>query len=514
MPHPRYLSADETAALVADGATVATTGSGGGVLEPDAILGALERRFLDTGHPRDLTFVHALGLGDRDRRGTNTFAHEGMTRRVIGGHWTWSPRLMALARDGGVEAYVWPSGAISQLLREIGARRPGLVTRTGLGTYVDPRRGGGRYNGAPDELVELLELDGTEYLRYKPFPVDVAVIRGTSVDPAGNITCAGEAAQLDVLAVAQAAKASGGTVIAQVKERATRPHDPRMVHVPYLLVDAVVVAPDQWQTYAAEHDPALCGDADAGELAPDLGDPVRALIARRAALEVADGDVLNVGFGISAQVVDALARDGRLGAVTLAIEQGLVDGVPVSGDLFGAARGPSAVVSSTTQFDLFSGGILDVCCLGMAQVDASGSVNVSRIAGDVIGPGGFVDISQHARRAVFCGTFTAKGAEVDVTPDGLRIGTEGRVPKFVDAVDEVTYSGPLALVEGREAVYVTERAVFRLTAEGVELVEIAPGVDVERDVVARMGFRPVIRHPRPMPASVFAAAAPTEEAAT
>lgn len=506
---PARVTADEAAGKISDECTVAVTGSGGGVLEPDALLAALEKRFLETGRPRGLTFVHALGIGDRHRRGTNRFAHVGLTKRVIGGHWTWSPSLMGLAQRGEIEAYTFPSGVLSQLFREIGARRPGLVTRTGIGTFVDPRHGGGRINASTKEdLVELLPLDGREYLRYKPFAVDVALIRGSAVDPTGNITCAREAAQLDSLAIAQAARASGGLVIAQVKATFETPIDPRLVHLPYPLVDAVVVVPDQWQTYASEYDASVCGDTHPGQFTPNLTDPVRSLIARRAALEIPDDAVVNLGFGVSSLVVDALAAEGRLPDVTLAIEQGLMDGMPFTGDLFGAARGPTAIVPSTVQFDLFGGGLLDVACLGMAEMDGTGAVNVSLLGGQVGGPGGFIDISQNARKVVFCGTFTAKGLDVDVLSEGaLRIHAEGHVPKLVDKVAQVTYSGEMAREDGREAVYVTERAVFRLTPEGVELTEVAPGVDVERDVLRLIGFTPIVRDVRPMPKEILQAAA-------
>jgi propionate CoA-transferase len=497
-------AADDAVSAIAPGSTIALTGSGGGILEPDAVLQALERSFLTTGTPSDLTVVHALGIGDRGRRGTSHLAHKGMVKRVIGGHWTWSPTMIHLVRHDEIEAYAWPAGAISQLLREIGARRPGLITRTGLDTYVDPRHGGGKFTpSATEDLVELINLDGRDYLRYKPFRVDVAIIRGHSIDPAGNISCSGEAAQLDALAVAQAAKASGGRVIAQVKKVLDRPLDPRLVHIPAVLVDDVVHAPNQWQTYAGEFDPQLSGDAAGQGEAASSSDPIRMLIARRAAAEVRDGDVLNVGFGVPDLVVGILADQGRLGDVTIAIEQGLIDGIPVSGDLFGAARGPKVMHASTTQFDLFSGGVLDVSCLGMAQADATGAVNVSKIAGGIVGPGGFIDISQNSRRVVFCGTFTARGLDVDIVGDELVIREEGSVPKFVDAVDQVTYSGQLAIREGREALYVTERAVFALTPAGLELIEIAPGIDLDRDILGHMGFRPIIRDVRVMDPVLF-----------
>jgi len=501
---PAHVTAAEAVGRIADGAIVALTGSGGGVLEPDVLLSALEERFLREGHPRDLTVLHAFGLGDRDRRGTNAFAHEGLTRRVIGGHWTWSPRMMELAARDAIEAYVWPAGAISLLLREVGARRPGLITRTGLHTFVDPRQGGGRANGAArDELVRLLELDGREYLHYRPMPVHVGLIRGTEVDPLGNIGCTDEPAVLDVLAVAQAARASGGVVLAQVKRATATPLPPHDVAVPGPLVDLVVVAPGQWQTYAAEFDPSLVNSVRDRSPAPALPDPVRAAIARRAALEIPAGATVNVGFGVAAEVVDVLAEQDRLDEVTLAIEQGLFNGIPESGALFGVAHGPTARLPSTSQFELFAMGLLDTCCLGMAQLDATGSVNVSRFGAQIIGPGGFIDISQYARKAVFCGTFTAKGLRADVREGGLRIVREGTIHKLVAAVEEVTYAGPFARAEGREAVYVTERAVFRLTDAGVTLVEVADGVSIERDILPHMDFTPVIGDVRPMPPEVF-----------
>ena len=509
MTGPVVLTAADAVARIPDQATVAVTGSGGGVLEPDVLLAALEERFLHRGRPAGLTVLHAFGLGDRDRRGTNALAHERLTRRVIGGHWTWSPRMVELAARNAIEAYVWPSGAISLLLREIGARRPGLITRTGLHTFVDPRQSGGRANrAAPEELVGLVELDGREYLHYRPMRVDVGLIRGTEVDPLGNLGCAEEPAVLDLLAVAQAARAGGGTVLAQVKRMRPDPLPPADVVVPAALVDAVVVAPGQWQTYASEYDPTLCAPRPAGAAAAgpaDRTDPVRAAIARRAALEVCPGAVLNVGFGVSAQVVDVLAEQGRLHEVTLAIEQGLFNGVPESGTLFGVAHGPTARLASTTQFELFAMGLLDVCCLGMAQLDATGSVNVSRFGDRIIGPGGFIDISQHARKAVFCGTFTAKGLHAEVGDGRLRIVREGAVRKLVPRVEEITYSGPFALSEHREAVYITERAVFRLTPAGVALVEVADGVSVERDILPHMGFVPILRDVQPMPPAVFRA---------
>ncbi|NJC73432.1 acyl CoA:acetate/3-ketoacid CoA transferase [Planosporangium thailandense] len=509
MTHADIVDADRAAALIPDGAVVALTGNGGGVLEADEIYAAIERRFLREGHPHGLTLIHALGIGDGEQRGLNRFAYEGLVRRVIGGHWSWSPRMQQLAREGKIEAYALPAGVISALLRESGSNRPGLITRVGLGTFVDPRQQGGRLNDAArDELVSVVEIDGVEYLRYHPLNVDVAIVRGSAADSRGNVSLEDEPALLDSLAAATAAKGRGGKVLCQVKRLSRPGHlDPRLVHLPAPVVDALVVAPAQWQTYASEYDPALSGrhvptthaTVDGAALMPD----VRTIIARRAALEVVAGSTVNVGFGISAQVVDVLEAAGRLEEIDLLIEQGAVGGAPVGGALFGVSKAPFALLPSTNQFDLFAARILDLCVLGMAEVDPVGNVNVSYVGENAVGPGGFIDIAQGATKAVFCGTFTARGLKVAVRDGGLDIVQEGAVPKFVERVRHITYSAQLAREERRSAIYVTERAVFELRPEGLALIEVAPGIDIERDVLSHMDFAPIVDDVRTMPADVF-----------
>lgn len=501
------VSLAEAANLLQDGQTVALAANGGGMLEPTELIAAIEQRFLTTSSPSALHLIHALGAGDRDSRGLNGFAHERMVRRVTGGHWTWSPRMMRLAAEEKIEAYTMPAGVITHLLRESGARRPGLVTRTGLHTFADPRMVGCRANNsATDEVVQVLELDGVEYLRYRPFHVDVALIRGTEADELGNIGAEAEPALLDALECAQAAKGSGGIVIAQVKRRSGTPLDPRRVAVPSVLVDYVVVVPEQQQTYRDEEDRSIFRPS-ASNTTPTpaaFTNPIRAIVARRAAQEVQPGDVLNLGFGMSAGVGAVLREQNLLRTVTLAVEQGLYDGEPEIGDLFGMTIGPSARVTSTVQFDTFATGLIDVACLGMAQADRQGNVNVSAFAGTVMGPGGFVDISQNAKTSVFCGSFTAGGLTVELRDGALSIGTEGAISKFVADVEQVTFSGRLASEEGRRAVYITERCVFELTAQGMELIEVAPGIDIERDILAHLDWSPIIETPRLMPAEVFA----------
>lgn len=504
----KRLSADEAAALVPDGAVVAICGSGGGILEADEIYAAIERRFLATGSPHGLTLVHGLGIGDGVTTGVTRFAHEGMTRRVIGGHWSWSPAMQRLARERSIEAYSLPAGVIATLLRESGAGRPGLFTKVGLGSFVDPRVAGGRLNDVGrDELVEVVEVDGEEYLRYLPLRVDVGIVRGSAADLGGNISWADEASCLDTQAIAIAARGNGGVVLAQAKsvvEIGTL--DPRLVSVPGPMVDHVVAAPGQWQTFAAEHDPSF--NSSAAVVGPVLPPPtavdeVRAIVARRAADEVPAGAVINVGYGMSAGVVDVLAESGRLDDVQIIIEQGAVGGYPESGDLFGLSRAPQALVPSLVQFDFFASGVIDTAVLGMAEVDRDGNVNVSMVGDRSVGPGGFIDIVHGARTVVFCGSFTARGLEVASTGDGLDILSEGSVPKFVDRVSQVTYDARAARARGQRAVYVTERAVFELVEDGIALVEVAPGVDVERDVLARMAFTPRVGVVAPMPIHAF-----------
>lgn len=491
----KTMSAAQAAGLIKDGATVVVTGSGGGLVEPDAVFEAAEHRFLNGEGAAALTLVHALGLGDRDERGTNRFAHDGMVRRVIGGHWTWSPRMQALARDNRLEAYSLPGGVISQLLREIGAGRPGLITHVGLGTFVDPRLGGGRMNeAARDELVELLHLDSKEFLRFKPFPVDVGIIRGTFADEAGNISLEEEPADLDAYAVALAAHNSGGKVIAQVREVVPVGQlGPRSVAIPGVLVDAVVAVPQQMQTYRGSFSPSLIGRGGAYERPAVSTDPLKRIIARRAAQELRPGAALNFGFGASALVASLIEERGTSADYWMTIEQGIHGGHMIDDDLFGMAHHPSVIIDSPSQFDFYSGGGLDIAFLGMAEMDVAGNVNVSKLNGNVNGPGGFIDISQNAKAVVFCGTFDAKGSQVKVSGGEMQVQQHGRIRKLVSSVAHITFSGQQALLRGQRVLYVTERATFELTPEGVELVELAPGIDVHRDVLSRMDFAPIIR---------------------
>ncbi|WMS41372.1 CoA-transferase [Acuticoccus sp. MNP-M23] len=503
------MTPEAIAAEIADGATIAVTGSGGGMLEADTIYAAMEARFLATGHPRDLTLIHALGIGDRKTLGTNRFAHDGMVRRVIGGHWTWSKPMQALAKTNRIEAYSLPSGVISLLLRESGAGRPGLITRTGLGTFVDPLHGGGRVNAAAvDDIVERVELGGETYLRYLPLKVDVAIIKGTFADTSGNISMMDEPADLDSFAVALAGHNCGGRVYVQVRDRVqTGSLRPREVSLPGILVDAITLCPAQDQTYRGGYDPALAGRVRT-TLVPEqtdaAGGPKR-VIALRAAMELSPGACVNFGFGASAGVAEIISERDAFDQYWTTIEQGIHGGSMLTGDMFGMAVNPVAILPASNQFDFYHGGGLDAAFLGIAEVDATGNVNVSHIGGEIVGPGGFIDITQNAKKVVFCGTFDARGSKVDVANGSIRIERDGEIRKFVPSVAAITFSGAEALARGQEVFYVTERAVFRLGPDGVELMEIAPGADLDRDILARMEFAPVVRNVKPMSEALFRA---------
>lgn len=520
----KFMSADEAAALVRDGDTVALMGGGGGLMEATCLFQAVERRFLATQAPRDLTVVHALGIGDKGHRGMNCFAHEGLVRKVVGGHWVWSPRMQQLAREEKIAAYILPGGVSSQLLREIGGARPGLITHVGLGTVCDPRHGGGRMNAsATEDLAEVITLDGREYLRYKPYPVHVALVRASAADEDGNISFEHEAANLDAAAIALAARSSGGQVIVQVKERLPRGAlKAREVRIPAAWVSAIVVDPAQSTSYDIPFDASLSGELTGPErlaidalevrVTPDepISEPIsepfneRQAVARRAACELFEGAVVNYGVGVPDAVAKLVVRRGELDRIHQTIEHGTYGGSLLDGVLFGYARNATAMLDAPTQFDFYAGGGLDIAFLGFGEFDAQGNVNVSRLGGLTVGPGGFIDIAQNARKVVFCGTFAAKGVQLHTGDGEMRVARQGSVRKLVPEVEQITFSGPQALVRGQQALYLTERASFRLTPEGIELFEIAPGVDLQRDVLDQMGFAPRLAADlRVMPRSHF-----------
>lgn len=509
----KLATAEHAVAAIPDGATLVSAGFCGAG-HPEALSAAIEKHFLAHGRPKTLTLVYAAGQGDGKHRGLNHLGHEGLVTKVIGGHWRLAPKLGRLAHEGRIEAYNLPQGVICQWYRDIAAGRPGTITHVGLDTFIDPIHDGGTLNDrTPNTFVERIELGGRPWLWYKAMPLDAAIIRATAADPCGNLLMDEEAIIGEALPIAQAVHNSARgkpLVIAQVKRLLDRPAEPQRVRVPGILVDRVVVCEDP----EAQHQQVFDGYLNPGFTAPcrmtnhpptDAG-PVdaRRIIAARACDELAPGMVVNLGIGMPEGIARVAAERGLLNRVTLTVESGPIGGMPMGGLAFGTSMHPMAIIDQPAQFDFYDGGGLDFAALGAAQIDAAGNVNVSRFAGVIAGVGGFVNITQNAKRLVFCGTFTAGGLETQVTDGELRIVTEGRTRKFVKAVEQVSFSASRSIKSNQQVLFVTERAVFRLTAEGLMLSEVAPGIDVDADILAHMDFRPIIRDLKPMPAAAFA----------
>ena len=488
----KVISVRDAVGLVRDGATVVIGGSGAGHALPQRFIDELATVYEAEGRPRDLTTVRVVGIGDFADRGFSQLGLPGLMRRTIGSNIGNEPRLGALVEANQLESYSFPQGVLSQLMREIAAGRPGLVTAVGLGTYVDPRQTGGKQNACTTEdLVEVVTLRGKEWLLFHAFPIDVAVIRGTTADEDGNLTMESEAVQGEMLAMAMVAKNSGGIVIAQVRQLATRGSlRTRDVKVPAGLIDHVYVDPDQWQTYITRDSPYYAGAQRRPAVAQDpLPLDVRKVIARRSLLEFPPGAICNLGFGISQLIGRVAWEEGITDQLVLTVEQGIFGGVPVAGNEGGAGFNYQAMIDQPYMFDFYDGGGLDIASLSFAEVDAEGNVNVHAFEGRVRGPGGFPNISAKTPRINFVGTLTAKSLELEFR-DGVQIVRDGELGKFVPKVREISFSGKLARERGQQVRYITDRAVFALEEDGLVLIEVAPGVDVERDVLGRMGFRP------------------------
>lgn len=493
----KVIAAEAAAKLIKDEAVV-TVSSSSGLACPDRVLAAIGELFDQTGHPKNITTIHPIAAGDMyGIKGVDHIAKKGLLKRIIGGSYPSgpssmeSPKIWKMIYDEQIQAYNVPSGLLYDMHREVASKRPGVLTKVGLDTFVDPRRNGSKMNvTTTEDIMSVVEFNGEEWLHLKNIPPDVAIIRGTTADGYGNISMEHEGAYLGVIEQALAARNSGGIVIAQVKRLTAKGSIPtQRVHVPSSLVDYVVVDPLQKQTTQTDYDPAISGEIrkpltefQAQPWSTDL------IIAKRAAQELRDGSVVNLGFGIAANVPQVLVDQGKADTINWVIEQGAVGGIPLTGFAFGCAANADAILAAPQQFTYFQGGGFDCSLLSFMEVDATGNVNVSRLSAKphvTAGCGGFVDITSHARKLVFVGYFTAGGLQLDVSDGKLLVLKEGKFPKFVNDVEQVTFSGRMAKLRGQDVTYITERCVLKLVDGHLTVTEIAPGIDLKNDVLDR-----------------------------
>lgn len=511
----KLISVEQAVSLIKDGDKIAVGGFVGSG-HPEALTSALEQRFLAEQHPKDLELYFVAGQGDGKVRGLNHFGNEGMVKKAVGGHWGLAPKLGKLALDNKIEAYNLPQGVISHMFRDIAAGKPGTITHVGLETYVDPRLEGGKVNEiTKDEIVEVVNFDDREYLRYKHFDIDVCLIRGTTADEFGNISMEQEVAPLDALSQAMATKKRGGIVICQVMRLARGGGINQLfVQIPGILVDYVVLidmvkSPEQhMQTFLEQYCPYYSGQVQFPEdsLFRPMPMSIRKIIARRSLFELLPlGEcVVNLGIGMPEGIANVAKEENVRDRMTLTVESGPIGGLPASSLSFGASYSPACVIPQPSQFDFYDGGGLDIAFLGAGEIDEEGNVNVSKFGPKFAGCGGFINITQNARRVVFCTTFTAGGIQTESADGRLKIVQEGKAKKFVKKVEQITFSGKYALKKGTEVTYVTERGVFRLTEKGLELIEIAPGIDIQKDILDQMDFKPLIEtQPRLMNPRIF-----------
>ncbi len=504
----KLTSVQDAVKLIKDGDTVAFGGFVGAV-HAEEVTAGIQASFLETAHPKDLTVVYAAGQGDGKEKGLNHLGEEGLVKRIVGGHWGLVPRLQKLALENKLSAYNLPQGVISHLFRDIAAGKMGVLTHVGLKTFADPRLEGGKINDVSKkdiDLVKVVNIEGEERLLYKAFPINVGIIRATYADTQGNCTMEHEGALAETLAIAQAAKNSGGKVIVQVKQVVEYGSlDARLVKIPGIYIDAIVVASEEnhRQTFGTYYNPAYSGETrvPVDSLSP-LPLSERKIIARRAAMELIPDAVVNLGIGMPEGVASIAAEEGLSGMV-LTTESGTIGGIPAGGGDFGVTTNPDCVLEQPAQFDFYDGGGLDVAFLGLAQMDVHGNINVSKFGPKIAGCGGFINITQNARKVIYCGTFTAGGLKISVTDGKLSIDQEGKSKKLISEVEQVTFSGAYAQEKGQPVLYITERAVFKLTPEGVELIEIAPGIDLQKDVLDQMDFKPIMKDVKTMDQRIF-----------
>lgn len=507
MKRNKVVTAEEAISAIKDGDVVCVTGFlGAGTA--DNLLLALGKRYLESAAPKDMTLLYSSGPGDAKDRGLNRVGIEGMWKRVIAGHYGLVPKISQLVQANAVEGYNLPQGILTNFYRAVGGRRPGVLTKVGLGTFVDPRIEGGKTNErAKEDLVDVVTLGGEEWIFMKSFPLNVALIRGTTADAAGNISFEREILTIDGLAMATAVHNSGGVVIVQVERVAAKGTlKPKDVKIPGILVDYVVVSEPQYhmQTFGTQFSPVFAGEIKVDMQAKKrMALDERKIIARRAAMELAPFDTINLGIGVPEGVSGVANEEKILSYLTMTVEPGIIGGMPMGGLDFGASVNSEALVDMPDMFNFYDSGGLDLTCLGMAQCDATGNVNSSKFGKRLAGCGGFIDISQNAKKVIFVGTMTADGLEISVKDGKLNIDQEGKAKKFVQQVQQITFAGKIAAQGPQEIFYVTERAVFKLVNGQVELIEVAPGIDIEKDVLAQMDFRPVMSNVKQMDARIF-----------
>ena len=506
---PQVMSAQEAVnTLIKSGDTVAFGGFLGAG-HPEEVTKTIQDEYLRHGQPKDLTVIFAAAPGDGATKGLNHLGEDGLVKKMIGGHWGLIPRLQKLAIENKISAYNLPQGVISHLYRDIAAGKPGVITHVGLGTFVDPRIEGGKLNEKAREegdIIEVINLLGKELLLYKAMPINVTIIRATYADTKGNCTFQREGTIADAISMAQAAKNSGGKVIVQVEKIVEYPSlNPQLIRLPGIYVDALVVSDPQYhyQTFCTSYNPAYCGAVRVPlDTLPPMPLDERKIVVRRAAMELVPNAVMNLGIGMPEGVAAISAEEGLEGLV-LTTEAGTNGGIPAGGLDFGVTTNPDCILEQSSQFDFYDGGGLDITFLGLAQMDAAGNINVSRFGPKIAGCGGFINISQNTKKIVFCGTFTARGLEIGVQDGKLSILSEGSSKKLINQVEQITFSGDYALKNNQPVLYITERAVFELTPAGVELKEIAPGIDLEKDILQQMEFRPIINQVKTMDARIF-----------
>lgn len=508
MKKVKILTARQAADLVKDGDVITTSGFVASC-NAEALCKALEERYLETGTPKNLTLIYAASQGNRDGRGADHLAHEGLLKRAIAGHWNTAPKLAQLALDNKMEGYNIPQGTILHMFRDIAANKIGTFTTVGLETFVDPRNGGGKLNSiTKDDLSKIIEIEGTEQIFYKAFPIDIAFIRATYADECGNISFEKEITPLEGTSVAQAVSNRGGTVIVQVEKVVKAGTlDPKLVKIPGICVSAVVVADpvDHQQSFDCDYNPALTGEIreETGENIQPVKLDAKKIIGRRGAMELTEGSAVNLGIGAPEYVAKVAAEEGIGDYMTLTVESGPVGGIPQGGLRFGSSLNPDCLLDQPYQFDFYDGGGLDIAYLGLAQCDEKGNINVSRFGPRIAGCGGFINITQNSKKVVFCGTFTAGGLKVKAGEGKLEIIQEGREKKFLKDVEQITFSGNYANKKGQTVMYITERAVFELRKDGVHLIEVAPGIDIQTQILDLMDFKPFIDEVKVMDERIF-----------